>query len=62
MAMGMVWMYLTRRMGLPRVSRRVRIVDVSRRVAERVVHVEHMGYGTEEKERAKAYTSKFHNC
>ena len=52
--MGMVWMYLTRRMGLPRVSRRVRIVDVSRRVAERVVHVEHMGYGTEEKERAKA--------
>lgn len=56
--MGMVWMYLTRRMGLLRVSRRVRIVDVSRRVAERVVHVEHMGYGTEEKERAKAYTSK----
>ena len=54
MAMGMVWMYLTRRMGLPRVSRRVRTVDVSRRVVERVVHVEHMGYGTEEKERAKA--------
>ena len=54
MAMGMVWMYLIRRMGLPRVSRRVRIVDVSRRVAESVVHVENMGYGTEEKERAKA--------
>ena len=60
--MGMVWMYLTRRMGLPRVSRRVRIVDVSRRVAERVVHVEHMGYGTEEKERAEAHTSDLHNC
>ncbi len=62
MAMGMVWMYLIRRMGLPRVSHRVRIVDVSRRVAERVVHVENMGYGTEGRKRAKAYTSNLYNC